>query len=321
MENVIIREYQPGDEAGILALYHAVFGVTLSSETWKWFYQDVPEHPTVIVVAENSSGIVGHYGIQPRPFWHCGQPCLAGLTVGTMVHPMARNLTTLVEMAQMAYDRCRQQGISFLYSFSRDEAWKVRQVVLGWQALPQLIAWEGPLSNSDNNQSIAINIEDSSIENFQTFCSTTEVESYRGIGRRITPTWINWRFSRNPLSHYKLLIAGSVENIKGYAVLKVYDKQGVRWGHVVDWQVPVAEPSIAKALFAATETKFMQLKVDRLSCWALPRSSLAYLLQTAGLTPTGQATNFGYLNLALEDESMLETEKNWNIYMGDSDVY
>jgi hypothetical protein len=127
MKDTIVRPYRPGDESGILILYREVFHVNLSLEMWEWFYQKVPEKATIVVIAENDDGIVGHYGIQPRPFWLGGQPCLAGLTVGTMVHPSARNLTTLVEMATMAYDISRKEGLLFLYSFSRDEAWKVRQ--------------------------------------------------------------------------------------------------------------------------------------------------------------------------------------------------
>jgi hypothetical protein len=322
MENLIIREYQPGDETGILALYHAVFGVTLAPETWKWFYQDVPEHPTAIVVAENASGIVGHYGIQPRPFWLCGQPCLAGLTVGTMVHPTARNLTTLVKMAQMAYDRCRQRGVSFLYSFSRDEAWKVRQVVLGWQALSQLTAWEGRLQpfvwGQGTTTALYETLDREAIAQLQI---PIAVESYGGIGRRITPAWLHWRFFQNPIAHYSLIVAGSLAQPQGCAVLKVYEKEGVRYGHIVDWQVPEGEIMIAKTLLSEAWQTFLDRQVERISCWAMPRSSLAHLLQDMGLTQSGPTTNFGYLNLSADHEDSLATANHWNIFMGDSDVY
>jgi hypothetical protein len=322
MKNAIVRPYRPGDESGILTLYQDVFQVNLAAEMWEWFYQKVPEAATIIVVAENQSGIVGHYGIQPRPFWFCGQSCLAGLTVGTMVHPSARNLTTLLEMATMAYDLSRDNGLLFLYSFSRDEAWKVRRAVLGWQALPQIIAWEGALPLTNEHSSCPIEIyEKLTIDTLSHLSLPRDAESHQGIGRRNTPAWIHWRFFQNPMSPYKLLIAGSLGTVQGYAVLKVYGKAGIRYGHIVDWQVPVAEMAIAKSLLTSAWQEFADAKVERVSCWALPQSSLYHLLQASGLTPSGSTTNFGYLNLALENEACLSAEHHWNIFMGDSDVY
>jgi Acetyltransferase (GNAT) domain len=322
MKNTIVRPYHPGDESGILTLYRDVFNVNLSPEMWEWCYRKVPEKDTIIVVAENDDGIVGHYGIQPRPFWLCGQPCLAGLTVGTMVHPSARNLTTLVEMATMAYDLSRQEGLSFLYSFSRDEAWKVRQVVLGWQALPQITAWEGALPFTDGTSSLPVEVYETLPMDAASHVSfPMEGETYQGIGHRNTPTWFNWRFFQNSKIPYKLLIAGTLDAMQGCAVLKVYEKAGVRYGHIVDWQVPLTEAAIATTLLESAWQEFAHEKVEQVSCWALPQSSLFNLLQESGLTRSGKTTNFGYLNLSLESDAILSTEHHWNIFMGDSDVY
>jgi hypothetical protein len=109
--------------------------------------------------------------------------------------------------------------------------------------------------------------------------------------------------------------------MKGCAVLKVYEKEGICYGHVVDWQVPLSESAIATALLEATWQEFAHAKVEQVSCWALPRSSLSNLLQESGLTRSGHTTNFGYLNLAVESDVLLSADHHWNIFMGDSDVY
>jgi hypothetical protein len=321
MEDVIVRAYCPGDETGILALYREVFEVDIALKTWQWTYQDNPDGPAIMTVAQSGDRIVGHYGVQPRPFWLDGQPCLAGLTVGTMVHPCARNLKTFVDLAQLAYELSRQSGMQFLYSFSRDDAWKVRQVVLGWQALPQLTAWEGSLQPCGlPNHPIEV-YPDLSVTALAGMQILKHLESEKGIGSRKTTDGLNWRYGKSPFAKYKLLIAGSLQQMQGYAVLKEYVRDGVRYGHVVDWQVPAGEMVIAQSLFDATRQEFLKAQVERLSCWALSQSSLFDLLQAGGFTDCGPSTNFGYLNLALENESILANHKIWNIYMGDSDVY
>lgn len=322
MEKVRVRPYRPGDESGILALYSAVFSLDLPQKTWDWTYQQVPEEAAIIVVAENAQGIVGHYAVQPRPFWLDELPCLAGLAVGTMVHPSNRNLTLLVEMAHLAYDLCRQRNLLFLYAFPNDVAWKIRQMVLGWQALPQLTEWEGALPLADSLPISKIDIyKNLPIESLASLSLPKTSENHKGIGSRRTSAWLNWRFFEKPDAEYKLLVAGSLDNVEGYAVLKEYVRLGVRYGHIVDWQVPITKASIAKNLLASAWKEFAQSKVERVSCWALPLSSLFQLLQDAGLAPTGRKTNFGYLNLSLGSDVLLASSDNWNIQMCDSDVY
>ncbi|KYC40119.1 hypothetical protein WA1_29690 [Scytonema hofmannii PCC 7110] len=322
MEKPTVRPFRPGDELGIFALYHAVFNVDISYQDWQWVYQQMPEEPAIIVVAENNEGIVGHYAVQPRPFWLHGIPCLAGLAIGTMVHPSARNLTTLVEMAHLAYDICRQRGLLFLYAFSNDVAWKVRQVVLGWQALPQLTEWEGPLLLPDSQTDTKVQIwTDFPLEFVPSLSLPNNEENQKGIGGRRTPDWLHWRFFQNPDTKYKLLVVGSLNKMQGYAVLKEYVRSGVRYGHIVDWQVPIAQASTTKHLLASALKEFAQSQVERVSCWALPLSSLFNLLPDAGLSPTGRKTNFGYFNLSLQNDAILASDNNWNIQMGDSDVY
>ena len=322
MEKVRVRPYCPGDESGILALYNAVFNLDLPQKMWQWTYQQVPEEAAIIVVAENNEGIVGHYAVQPRPFWLNETPTLAGLAVGTMVHPSHRNLTTLVEMAHLAYELCREKGLLFLYAFPNDVAWKIRQMVLEWQALPQLTEWEGALPVSDSLTASEIEIyKDLPAASLASLSLPKMSHNHKGIGGRRTPAWLNWRFFEKPDAEYKLLVAGSLDNMEGYAVLKEYVRSGVRYGHIVDWQVPVAKASIAKNLLASAWKEFAQSKVECVSCWALPKSSLFQLLRDAGLTLTGRKTNFGYFNLSVEKDEILASSGCWNISMCDSDVY
>lgn len=319
MGTLTFRPYQPGDESGIIELYRAVFNLEIPLSSWQWMYQIVPDVDAIVVVAENQTGIIGHYAVQSRPFWLHGQSCLAGLAVGTMIHPDARNVTTLVDMAHLAYDLCREKGLQFLYAFPNDTAWKVRQLLLGWQALPQIIEWVGEVKRWE--------IPTNEIQVYQELPTALHLslpkdeENYTSIGGGRTPAWLNWRFFQKPDTQYKLLVAGSLSDMQGYAVLKEYHSADVHYGHIVDWQVPGYETATAKNLLISTLNEFAHSGCDRISCWALAKSSLFHLLPEFGLTPTGRKTNFGYFNLALENEAVLANNDSWNIYMGDSDVY
>ena len=152
----ICRAYRPGDEAGIIELYGEVFHLRMSPELWRWMYQSPPAGPAVIVVLESDGRLVGHYGVQPREFWISGHRTTVGFAVGTMVHPQLRSVKALVEMAQLAYAICREREFPWLYAFPNDAAHKVRCALLGWKALPQIVEWDGPLPQANDNSSDAV---------------------------------------------------------------------------------------------------------------------------------------------------------------------
>jgi Acetyltransferase (GNAT) domain len=126
LTEISYRPYASGDEAQILALYQAAFGITLSLDEWRWHYG----RDAIIELAESAGSIIGHYAVQPRPFFVGARACSAGLVIGSMVAPEFRNITTFLELAKRAYERCKQQSIPFVYAFPNDNVWLVRRRML-----------------------------------------------------------------------------------------------------------------------------------------------------------------------------------------------
>jgi hypothetical protein len=294
----------------------------LPAESWHWFYQRVPDGPAIIVVAENDEGIVGHYAVQPRPFRLRAATCLAGLAVGTMVHPSARDVTTLVEMAHLAYDLSRERGLAFLYAFPNDHAYRIRRMLLRWHTLPQVMEWEGALPSSAWDLGSRARIWETPPLSDGTYSSLPVDELSRDAicGQR-SPEWLRWRFFENPEADYVFHVVETSEAVRGYAVSKRYQRDGVWYGHIVDWQVGSPDGLVERQLIGSVWQQFAKWQVERGSCWALPKSSLYAQLRDAGLTQTGRRTNFTYLPLSPEMDTELASEEAWSIHMGDSDVY
>ncbi len=332
---ILLRPYMAGDEAGILALYREVFDLEMPLPLWRWYYSEMPHGPAVVAVAEQEGRIVGHYAVQPRPFSLGAVPCLAGLAIGTMIHPAARDVTTLVELAQLAYDMCRERGILILYAFPNDQAWRVRKALLGWQELPQVVEWEGSSSAltdvfgeqhglPDDLGKVASALQYPQFR-FGTDNASTNIHTISGLR---TWDWIGWRFFGKPDAEYVVPTVGASGGepgvVEAYAAAKRYVRDGVPYGHILDWQTAhgmQGDKEAAGKLLFMLQRQFTQWNVERVSCWACPASSLRPYLRQAGFTPTGRQTNFGYLSLMPQADDLLKDGDAWDVQMADSDVY
>jgi hypothetical protein len=285
------RAFQEGDQSGILALYREVFGLELSLDAWRWLYQQMPHGPAVITVAEQAGEIVGHYAIQPRPFVLGDRPGVAGLAIGTMIAPKARNVTVLVDLAQAAYALCRQRGISLLYAFPNEQAWRVRRALLNWQALPPRVEWQGNVSTGNNatgSSATGGNAEPShAADLLHVACRADRADVMLGRGLPHGPHlpsgedriiagqrdagWLRWRFFENPLSEYTFHGLGADSDHgawQAYAVTKLYRREDGLWGHLIDWGCEPNRAGAAQRLLDGVLKCLAQQGAEWFSCWA-----------------------------------------------------
>lgn len=85
------RDYQPGDETTITAMFGAVFDQVLTEAHWRWKYAGAGLTPPIARLAFDDSGrLVGHAGALPLRGWRQGRPLPFFQICDVMVHPDAR---------------------------------------------------------------------------------------------------------------------------------------------------------------------------------------------------------------------------------------
>jgi Acetyltransferase (GNAT) domain len=312
------RPYRAGDEQGILDLYREVFRLDLTPEYWRWAFQDSPDGPAVIAVIELGHRIVGHYEVTPKVFGVDRTGCTAGYAGGTMLAPQVRNVTSFVEMAKMAYRLCRDRGISWLYCCPNEAALPVRTKLLEWRQLPDIVEWEGPLPPVGKRES-KINIwrrwpDSLSLAEIPT-AGAASVYSQR------TAAWVQWRYFDRPGAEYMLHTVDDGKRATGFAVTKRYNRDGVLYGHIIDWQLQSGEAVETAELLNAVWQHLASWNIQRVSCWADGNSLLEHALSQAGLSPSGRKSHLCYYDLEGRWEQNLADRNAWQIVMADCDVY
>ncbi len=320
------RSYRPGDENGIRDLYREVFHIDMSPQLWHWMYQLCPAGPAVIVVLEYQGRLAGHYAVQPREFWMVGQRCTAGIAVGTMLLPSIRSVSALSDLAQQAYLLCRQRGYEWLYAFPNDQAHRVRCALLGWRPLPEIVEWDGPLPRV--NSAVADNVRTwSQMPGHIDFAPLFSEPAQRAnpgsewIYPARSTDWIRWRYFERPDSEYILHTLAEQQGVLGYAVTKRYTRDGVRYGHVLDWRMAANASDRTADLLTSVWRQLLDWNVERVSCWARGQTELVKWLTMAGLSMAGIKTNFCYFDLNDRHDALLNQASAWQVEMAESDRY
>ncbi len=313
------RPYREGDERGILDLYREVFRLDLTPEYWRWAFQHSPDGPAVIAVIEQNHRIVGHYEVTPKRFWIGGERCLAGYAGGTMLAPQVRNVTSFVEIAKLAYQMCRERGLSWLYCCPNEAALSVRTKLLQWRPLTDIVEWEGPLPQSAG--------QSRHVQTWQSWPKSLAlpdfgfVDDVKSIRSERTAAWVKWRYFDRPGVQYVLHTVETGQQFAGFAMTKRYRRDGIDYGHIVDWQLHSASSPQASELLASVWRQLDDWGVGRVSCWADGNWHWQQALSQAGLSCSGRKSHLCYYELMGEPAPKLAVRDNWQIVMADCDVY
>lgn len=85
------RDYRPGDETAIAALFGTVFGQPLTESQWRWKYTGTGmASPLARLAFDHTGRLVGHAGAIPLRGWRQGHPLPFFQICDVMVHPDAR---------------------------------------------------------------------------------------------------------------------------------------------------------------------------------------------------------------------------------------
>lgn len=91
-EDIEVRPYRPGDEAGILELFNQVFGeddpkyAERSLAHWRWEFLDNPAGTQVVLGIDGDGRVIGQYACLPARVWLKDREVCCGQGIDSVVH-------------------------------------------------------------------------------------------------------------------------------------------------------------------------------------------------------------------------------------------
>ena len=319
-KELIIRNYQEGDEYGILDLFKDSFNKKMNISFWKWRYANNPWDNEMISLAIHKNKIIGHYAVCPVAIKDLENIEMGALSMTTMTHPNYRGMGIFPLLAKNIYDICRKKDYFLIYGFPNEMSYEGFVQKLGWVGAGKMKIYQFESQDIDLNNSK--NHEINEIKGKVPECSLFDKNKLKSDFSIIRDEkYYNWRFINSPSKkRYSLYFIEENNKIRGIFVLKVFNNGNERIGHIIDWFI---EDSLYfEAIINFSKNFFFKKNIPKFSLWAMENQASRYNLQLLSKsTHMMESTYFGYKILSQKIPSKKLDYKNFYICMGDSDVF
>lgn len=353
-----IRNYRPGDENAICALFERVFGKpmgeTESALHWQWEYIDNPLKEIFIKLAWDNERLVGQYAASPVRISVDSRDIIAALSHDTMTDPEYSGLGIFRNTAEILYADQEKANNCFIYGFpnrnsihgfTKNLHWHrimstpvyVRPVNITTYVLQRLqtqvghfmLAPEKPILNheavllSDKSTSCELRIEtkfgDWVDDLWQRCRSQHRVWVIRDIA------YLDWRYIRRPESQYQIISIWRANRAVGYVITTCIEKEFGATLFVLDFLVDLNFQDAADTLIRSIIKLARVSRAVFISVLLTPGSKYRQLFRRRLFLPLPerffpQPLYFGARCFDPNLHDVAYNPKAWSISWGDDDV-
>lgn len=352
----MIREYEEGDEQGILALFDLVFNKKRDVHHWNWEFKEIPRGSKIFMAVDNGN-VVGHLGALLRRV-RIGEEAINGaLEVDGMTHPDYTRQGIFVSLGkEMLTKLSKENDVDLVYGFSNVNAMPGHRKlncmeVLKLPVMVKIINPRRVVSKRFKNRLLAaivlpfakfgiflfqkerkpIKAKDFTImriyhfdEDFNEFFEVVSKEHEIIMERDVD--YLNWRYTKTPREDYTIMVAEKDKKILGLAVVRIVDMFDLKSGAILElFSLPEHE-YVLNWLIIKIFDHFKSYDLDLIAC-SIPRNAKAYdALTDCGFIPCPKRFKPKETRLIVyptSDEIDIKSASNpdnWYITWGDTDV-
>lgn len=274
-DEITIRPFRPGDEAGLLAGHNQIFPPR-SLAHWQWKFRDNPTGEVHVMLAEHATaGLVGAYVTLPVHFAIEGRRRIVGQCVDLWVLPEHRRAGPrpglFVNLALAHYERWGGKGEtqnSFHHGWPI-ATWRIGQkylryeMVRDWDFLFREVPPHGLPARASSGELAVRKVARFDADTdalWAAFAPSTQLAAIRDS------RYLNWRYADAHDATYELYECreARTNRLRGVAVVALRDFVMPNTCFVVDWLVPADDADATVALVATAERRASELRANAL---------------------------------------------------------
>lgn len=253
-EEIVIREYRPGDEVGILALFNRTFAavdpgfVPRDLDTWRWLYQQNPSGRRIVLAVARDGRVVAQYAGLGQRVSIEGRRVRANQAIDSMSDPDRTGLQhpgPFVRAGRVFAQRFGGRAPSadaFMWGLPEPAAWRVGRRFLGYQVVRNLNRLVGdPLACGAQGDPRAAGV--AAVEVAEVPAGVERLFERVAAGRAALVVrdraHLSWRYLARPGVPYRIAVVPGPDEVPlGLAVYRAGGFEGQRTGLLCDWLVP-----------------------------------------------------------------------------------
>lgn len=286
----ILRPGRPDDTPGVLDLFHATFGksITAAAYRWKFLESPWPIAAATTFVAELEGRIVGHFGGTPVRL-RLGEQQIAAVHAGdVMVAADLRRQGIMTAVGRAASQAWAAGGAELVLALPTQDFTGLRARLdyrptfeLGWLWRP--LRPQVMFGRSGAGRGVEVSAVDEPGAEFDELWEAAQARHDVLVVR--DGAWLAYRYARAPGPGYRILLARARGRPVGYLVYRLHAPDGGRGAWIADLFTVADDGSAAAALVRAACAELHRAGESAVRIFAAPGSSIHSGLRRAGFLP------------------------------------
>ncbi len=315
-----LRNYSLGDEHQIIALFEMVFKQKMSIEQWYWRFRDNPAGKYLIKLMWDDGILIGHYAVSPIIMNINGEEVLTAHSLTTMTHPEYGGRGIFKTLSLELYKELEEtKECKAIWGFPNNNSHSGFIKSLGWSNLAVIHTLGIKASNIivQENKCNLVSLNSFHQSHVDFFNKKENQKSLVFVNKSLD--YLNWRFVSKPAVAYKKYEIKKDDLLIGIIITKIYPSSIPNYFDLNIVECVLDDYNCFHNCIDSI-VKDYKLSFERITIWKNLFDSNHLLMEKNGFIPVLPQTYFGArIHSTMPKE--FSDYKNWNISMGDSDVY
>lgn len=289
-----------------ISLFEQCFTAEVSQLIVKQRFLDNPYDDILMCIAEDNGTIIANYSAVPVRLQIEGVEHKAALSLNTMTHPDYEGQGLFTRLASSLCDYMESEGYSMVYSFPNHLTNGILYSKLGWKDIYEIPTLE--LTLSDNN----IHYFNQKLHPKTNYWSSISTNTPSRISVKKDDVYLKWRYQDNPYNDYEISRFGHY----CWAVHHVYEDELNLTEFHHDGSKEMIYSMISYYIHLANN-----LKLKKVTTWCGINTIAHSAFERIGFVNKTPIRYFSGKVLDYDGLVDLYDYRNWNIQMGDDNVY
>lgn len=295
-------------------LFRNCFNREIPEKFLKWRYIDNPMEDILVNTALENNNIIANYSVSPCKICINGNIEKAALSMTTMTHPNFRGRGLFPKLAKGLYERMEENSYKAVIGFPNNNSHLIFVNKLSWRDIYEIPTMKLNLLNISNLN----NYKNFNIINDKKFLldysrlinnSDNKIKIYKDLD------YLKWRFRDNPINRYNNYVIVQGQTVVSSIITKKFNNCEI---DIV--QINSLDDCYTKEILEWVIEKGKNDNFKYANMWCQLNDNAHEIAERIGFVNCEPISYFGVRDFK-EKSTDLSVYNNWNIQMGDSDVY
>jgi len=297
-----------------------------SKKNWHWkYFGKNPAGKSIFFVAELKSKLIASFAAIPINYNIKKKKILTCHSIAMMVHPDWQNKGLIKFVADKVFNEIRKKKLPFVYGYPNDRAYNLHKNIFGYEDVFDQVTYGVSAKRYNyfnfkylnNNSSLKVRVVHNFGKAFDAFFNLEKKKFKVSVEK--SRKFLNWRYASRPDHKYFCYsVLDNNNNLKGYFILKQYNKDKSLKSHIVDYFYSEKDKkNICNfIMYKSCQIAFKKFKAKELTLWCNADSYMQKITKVSNFSKISSRKMI--CKIFNQKYRKILKKNNWFFTMGDT---